>query len=129
MDESWQKRGTAAEQQPERRRPRQSLMLQAELKLSPDLPPVEVRVRNLSAGGALVACRACPGLGDRIHITIKGIGEIAGSVARTSPNTVAITFDQSVDVSKAQTQPPKASSGVQIHHRAVTAKRPGLSIK
>lgn len=128
MDESWQKRDVAAEDTPERRRPRQSLMLQAELKLAPDLPPVEVRVRNLSSGGALVACRACPGLGDRVHISIKGIGEIAGSVARSSSNTVAITFDQAVDVTKAQTQPPKGSS-VQILHHIANPKRPGLGIK
>lgn len=75
---------------------RDSLLLTAQLKLG-DAAPVQVRVRNLSAGG-LMAEHAAPVERDiPVAIDVRGIGWVRGRIAWAAEGRLGIAFDTPID--------------------------------
>lgn len=75
---------------------RHSVMLQATLSCG-DGRAASARVRNISGGGMMAECRFRGAQGDRILISMRGLGELEGAVAWTWHNRIGVTFDEPVD--------------------------------
>ena len=81
--------------------PRDSLFLVA--KLSTDgLPPEQVRVRNLSAGGLMAEYPAAIANGTKVEIELRGIGAINGRVAWATDGRIGVAFDHAIDPLRAR---------------------------
>lgn len=75
---------------------RDSLFLAATL-WTDALPPEQVRVRNLSAGGLMAEYPAPIATGTRIEIELRGIGLVGGQIAWATDGRIGIAFDQAID--------------------------------
>lgn len=78
------------------REQRHSVMLQATLSCG-DGGAASARVRNISGGGMMAECRFRGVEGDRILISMRGLGELEGAVAWTRHNRIGVIFDEPVD--------------------------------
>ncbi|URW76386.1 PilZ domain-containing protein [Sphingomonas donggukensis] len=101
-----------------RGKPRDSLMLTAMLTVPAMSAPVQVRVRNLSAGGLMAEYAGPATTGDAVTIALRGVGEVAGSIAWVAEGRVGVAFDTAID-------PLLARKPVAVRPRA--AVRPKLS--
>jgi hypothetical protein len=91
--------GTAPGQRP---RSRDSLFLLARLRLENGAEPIEVRVRNLSAGGLMAEYHGQVAIGDALKIDLRGIGEVPGRVAWATEGRIGVSLDQPIDPIKAR---------------------------
>jgi len=80
------------------REPRQRLMRRALVSL--DGETVEVRLRNISAMGALVECAEAVTPGTALTVDIVGVGPVTGSIRWASRNHFGIRFDQQFDLAR-----------------------------
>lgn len=104
--------------------PRESLFLLGKLWLDAETS-ADVRIRNLSATGMMVECRAFTALGDVVHVEIKGLGKLKGSIAWIAEKRVGIQLDRPIDPSLARQQVSRSVT-VPDHIKAITAPRPGI---
>ena len=79
------------------REPRQSLMRRAITAINGDL--VEIRLRNISATGALVECDFPVAPGTRLTIDIVGVGPVVGTVRWAQASRFGMKFDESFEIS------------------------------
>lgn len=84
-------------QAPERGEDRTSMFLQAELKALDGRPPETCRVRNVSAGGVMCETRNSYTCGERVTVTFRSVGTVAGTVKWVSSNRVGVSFDDLID--------------------------------
>jgi hypothetical protein len=84
-----------------RQRGRDSLFLTARMRLGTE-PLREVRVRNLSEGGLMVELARVADVGTPITIDLRGIGEVAGTVAWCTEGRLGIALDSPIDPKKAR---------------------------
>lgn len=83
---------------------RDSLFLLADLG-GPDRPQTRrVKVRNLSAGGAMVEGDLGLRRGERVVVDLRGIGPVAGSVVWVRAPRFGIAFADAIDPLLARTQ-------------------------
>lgn len=75
---------------------RDSLFLAAKLTVG-TLPPEQVRVRNLSAGGMMAEYPAAIEANTRVRIELRGIGEIGGRIAWATDGRIGIAFDTPIN--------------------------------
>jgi microcystin degradation protein MlrC len=75
---------------------RDSLLLSASVTFEKSAP-VTVRVRNLSAGGMMAEHAGRVAIGDSVTVQMRGVGEVAGSVAWATDGRVGIAFDSEID--------------------------------
>ena len=76
---------------------RDSLFLLATLSDEAGMSRGQARVRNLSASGLMADCEICFGAGDRLVVTLRGIGEVAGTVAWVKGNRIGVKFDLGIN--------------------------------
>ena len=76
---------------------RDSLFLAATLRKDGVPGEESVRVRNLSAGGMMADCKMVLTRGDRISLTLRGIGDVTGQVAWSGNGRFGVAFDQEID--------------------------------
>lgn len=103
---------------------RDSLFLRARLSIAGD-PPIDVRVRNLSAGGMLVDIDGLVTPGDAVEGELRGVGPISGMVARVAPRQAGIAFDEAIDPTRART-PTGARTMTPAYLMVAETKRPPL---
>lgn len=80
---------------------RDSLFLGAQLTIG-TLPPEQVRVRNLSAGGLMAEYPASVTQGTPVTVDLRGIGAIAGRIAWATDGRIGIAFDDQIDPLRAR---------------------------
>jgi len=106
---------------------RDSLFLAAMVRREDAAAEGPVRVRNLSAGGMMMDCSLDLARGDRIEITLRGIGIVKGRVAWREDARIGVAFDEQIDPKLARK--PVGSGGGDLPHyvRPTTSgRRPGL---
>lgn len=79
------------------RAPRDSLLLAAELVAEGGRSLGRVRVRNLSATGLMADCDAVVRVGEALRLTLRGTGEIGGTISWVRDGRIGIAFDRAID--------------------------------
>ena len=82
---------------PERAEDRTSMFLQAELRPADGRSPEVCRVRNVSAGGVMCEARQTYLSDERVEVTFRSVGTVAGTVKWVSANRVGVSFDEPID--------------------------------
>jgi len=81
---------------------RDSLFLLAQLRVDGDKTEYRVKVRNLSVGGMMAEGDVLVTRGVRVHVELRNIGWIEGSVAWKQDNRFGIAFADEIDPKKAR---------------------------
>jgi len=90
------------------REPRQRLMRRAIAAI--DGQPLEIRLRNISAMGALVECDRAVAPGDAMTIDIVGVGPVAGVVRWAQSGKFGVQFHEEFDLARLAIKREKNSS-------------------
>ena len=80
------------------REPRQSLMRRAITAINGDM--VEIRLRNISAMGALVECEHPVAPGTQLTIDIVGVGPVVGTVRWSQANRFGMLFAEQFEITR-----------------------------
>ena len=80
------------------REPRQSLMRRAITAINGDR--VEIRLRNISARGALVECEHPVAPGTQLTIDIVGVGPVVGTVRWANASRFGMLFDEQFEITR-----------------------------
>ncbi len=91
-----------AEPATKRARGRDSLFLVARLRIEGETATRDVRVRNLSEGGLMVELDRIVAVGTVVHLDLRGIGDIRGTVAWCTEGRLGIALDTAIDPKKAR---------------------------
>ena len=81
----------------QRDKDRDSLFLQADVRIPGKCSTTRVRVRNLSAGGLMAEAPVEVERGDVVHIGLRNIGDLSGKVAWKAEGRFGIAFDRPID--------------------------------
>lgn len=81
----------------QRHESRDSLFLIANIRLGFRGEPMQVRVRNLSAGGLMAEYPGLIDLGDPIEVEVRGIGWVKGRIAWIAEGRLGVAFDSPID--------------------------------
>ncbi len=100
---------------------RDSLFLVADVRVDGSLREQRVKVRNLSDGGMMVDGGLDVSSGQRVVVSLKKFGEVAGVVAWSQSTRVGISFDEPIDASLARTTPTVEASHAPSHVRSAIA--------
>jgi hypothetical protein len=76
---------------------RDSLFLLAQVRVDGDDTVYRVKVRNLSAGGMMAEGDVMVARGSRVHVELRNIGWVEGSVAWKQENRFGIAFVDEID--------------------------------
>lgn len=76
---------------------RDSLFLMADFRIAGLSDIMQVRVRNLSAGGLMAEFPAGLDLGLRVEFDVRGIGWVPGKVAWSAAGRIGVAFDRAID--------------------------------
>ncbi|WP_174284631.1 PilZ domain-containing protein [Sphingomonas bacterium] len=87
---------SAAEEDGQRKRKRDSLFLQASITLA-DEAVARVRIRNLSEGGLMAELPRVVNPGTPVAIDLRGIPDLTGKVAWCAEGRMGIVFDRKID--------------------------------
>ncbi|MDT0576512.1 PilZ domain-containing protein [Croceicoccus sp. F390] len=79
-----------------RRQERESLFLAAQLRIDGHDEPVAVKLRNISDFGIMAEGLMRVSRGDRLSVTLRNIGWVAGTVAWAAGDRCGIAFDHEV---------------------------------
>ena len=80
------------------REPRQSLMRRAITAINGDM--VDIRLRNISAMGALVECATPVAPGTQLTIDIVGVGPVVGIVRWAQASRFGMKFDETFEIAR-----------------------------
>jgi len=97
LDEDGVDEGGAEGRGPARAAPRDSLFLLTELHNAQGVALGKARVRNLSATGMMIETDAPLAKDQRLQFALRGLGEVAGSVAWVREDRIGVVFDQEID--------------------------------
>ncbi len=118
---------THDQEQGQRHEKRDSLFLSATVAIDGGRP-FSTRVRNLSAGGMMIDVTRDQVPGTPVVAELRGIGEIAGRIAWSSPGRAGIAFNEEIDPRLART-----SSGSKHEMpdflKSTPGRRPGLTVR
>jgi hypothetical protein len=81
---------------------RDSLLLGANLRLTGVDGVVQVRVRNLSAGGLMAEYDGIAMTGDPVEIEVRGLGWVRGRIAWATDGRIGMAFDTPINPLKAR---------------------------
>jgi hypothetical protein len=81
----------------QRHESRDSLFLIANIRIGPRAEVIQVRVRNLSAGGLMAEYAAPIDVGAPIEVEVRGIGWVRGRVAWVAEGRLGVAFDIQID--------------------------------
>lgn len=100
---------------------RDSLFLAANFAVG-QRPPVQVRVRNLSAGGLMAEYAQQVAIGDPVKIDLRGIGVIDGRIAWVAEGRVGVAFASEIDPMLAR-KPVGKGTTTPVYVKPVLASR------
>jgi hypothetical protein len=86
---------------------------------------VQVKVRNLSAGGMMAESPVSFSRGDVIEADLRGIGVVTGKIAWTAGGRVGVQFDTQVDPRLAR-KPVSGNPQPQLVRPSRTMWRPSI---
>ncbi|WP_187334399.1 PilZ domain-containing protein [Novosphingopyxis iocasae] len=86
-----------AEGQLPRDKDRDSLFLQADVRIPGKCNATRVRIRNLSAGGLMAEAPVEVERGDVVHVDLRNVGDVSGKVAWTAEGRFGVAFDHPID--------------------------------
>jgi hypothetical protein len=89
---------------------RDSLLLVARFRIAGSSEIVQVRVRNLSAGGLMADVPKPIDIGTMVEVEVRGVGWINGRIAWIAAGRAGVAFDHLIDPQAAR-KPVVASSG------------------
>lgn len=116
----------AAEQA--REQSRESTFLSAIVSFDGSPRKLDVRVRNVSAGGMMVDMAGKRETGAALTVELKNIGEVRGTVAWSTENRMGISFDEEIDPQLARYK-PTAIEAPGYKRPYTEPRRPGLSVR
>ncbi len=102
---------------------RDSLLLTAQIKIE-GAAPIQVRVRNLSAGGMMAEYAAPIAIGTRLEGEVPGVGWVAGRIAWAAEGRVGVAFDQEIDPLAAR-KPVGTGKTTPTYAKPVLGRPPG----
>lgn len=76
---------------------RDSLFMTGQLHLEDSMKPIDVRIRNLSAGGLMAEPNTALVNGQNVRIELRNLGLVAGRVAWANDRQFGIAFDSPID--------------------------------
>src|SRR4051812_45829849 len=76
---------------------RDSLFLMADMRVPGSPDAIQVRVRNLSAGGLMAEFPAGLDQGTPVEFDVRGIGSVPGRVAWSAAGRIGVAFDRQID--------------------------------
>jgi hypothetical protein len=118
----------AADGARQRTDPRESMMLMATMVAAstPD-EPIQLRVRNLSAGGLMGESVRKLAKGERVELELRGIGQVLGEIAWCGGGKVGVRFDRPIDPKATRKQ---VGTGIANSRMIIPPeyRRPGLRI-
>ncbi len=118
---------TYEQQQGKRQKKRDSLFLSATVRIA-DGEPFLTRVRNLSAGGMMIDVGTDPVNGTIVSAEIRGIGQIGGRIAWSSPGRAGVAFDAEIDPRLARAN-PGSKSVLPDYLKYEPSRRTGLAVR
>ncbi|PTW44422.1 PilZ domain-containing protein [Sphingomonas faeni] len=80
-----------------RQRERDSLLLVARVRIGDETIAREARVRNLSETGLMAELAKVVEVGTPVTVTLRGIGEVAGTVAWCTEGRMGISLNAPID--------------------------------
>ena len=89
---------------------RDSLLLVAQFRVAGQGDTVQVRVRNLSAGGLMAEVPKPIDIGTMVEVDVRGVGWVNGRIAWVAAGRVGVAFDHLIDPQAAR-KPVGASKG------------------
>jgi hypothetical protein len=103
-----------------RQRDRDSLLLIAQVRICDEATPSDARVRNLSETGLMAELAKVVDVGTPVTVTLRGIGDVAGTVAWCTEGRMGISLDSPIDPLRVR----KSSSGVKPSAQSPIAPPP-----
>jgi hypothetical protein len=100
------------------REPRQRLMRRAIAAINGQT--TEIRLRNISAMGALVECDQPVTPGDNLTIDIVGVGPVVGIVRWAQAGKFGVQFIEQFDLARLSVKPPKSNDVTMLRPWYVT---------
>lgn len=76
---------------------RDSLLLVAQFRLAGQSETIQVRVRNLSAGGLMAEVPKPIDIGTMVEVDVRGVGWVTGRVAWVAAGRAGVAFDHLID--------------------------------
>jgi hypothetical protein len=76
---------------------RDSLLLVARFRIAGSSETVQVRVRNLSAGGLMADVPKPIDIGTMVEVEVRGVGWINGRIAWVAAGRAGVAFDHLID--------------------------------
>jgi len=76
---------------------RDSLFLMADMRVPNSTDVIQVRVRNLSAGGLMAEFPSGLDQGTEVEFDVRGIGCVPGRVAWSAAGRIGVAFDRQID--------------------------------
>jgi hypothetical protein len=76
---------------------RDSLLLVARFRIAGSSDTVQVRVRNLSAGGLMADVPKPIDIGTMVEVEVRGVGWIDGRIAWVAAGRAGVAFDHLID--------------------------------
>jgi hypothetical protein len=112
-----------------RQRERDSLLLVAQVRIGDETIAREARVRNLSETGLMAELAKVVDVGTPVTVTLRGIGEVAGTVAWCTEGRMGISLDSPIDPllvrkSPGGTKPSSPSYTVKASDSAYALRNP-----
>ena len=105
--------------------PRDSMFLQATVRLQSTGQVVAVRVRNVSAGGLMAEGEVEVRNDQKLWIELRNIGQVSGTVAWVRNNRFGVSFDAPIDPALTRVKVPTPT--VMSAPAYETKRRPGFS--
>ena len=120
---------TQDDEQGHRQEKRDSLYLNADVAIDGGAP-FSTRVRNLSAGGMMIDVTRDQVPGTPLVAELRGIGEITGRIAWSSPGRAGVAFNEEIDPRLAR----KSSAGnrrdlLPEFLKSPPGRRPGFAVR
>lgn len=108
---------------------RDSLFLSAAVAIGGE-QPFTTRVRNLSVGGMMIDVATDLEPGTPVIVDLRGIGEVRGRIAWSSPGRAGVAFDREVDprLARATSNGPKSVTPDYIRN-IERKRRTGLAVR
>jgi len=101
---------------------RDSLFMQARVAIAGHAEPVQVRVRNLSAGGMLAESPVSVAQGMAVEVDLRNIGPVPGRIVWTGDKKFGIAFDRAInpqsvrrDVAPQKEEVPPTLAGLRLN--------------
>ena len=102
---------------------RDSLFILAEVRLASTPDPLKVKVRNLSNSGMMIDGPLPAERGDRVFVSLRQVGEIAGTIAWLQNGKIGIAFEDSIDAAAARTRLYSGETEIPRYARPAVAPR------